>query len=148
MKLCIWDTMRGIGENHDDRPCEKYGGPHRCHKGGLNHDECGCEHHNRWINPDRFYFDSEIGDWKRQTTTKQPVTLTKTWVQCEECEDGYSYHDCGEDTCCCLNPELNVVCDTCEGKTGWYIDEWFGESIGQDELDQILIARKEKDRIG
>jgi intein-encoded DNA endonuclease-like protein len=23
------------------------------------------------------------------------------WIECEHCEDGYSYHDCGEDTCCC-----------------------------------------------
>lgn len=29
---------------------------------------------------------------------------------------GYSHHDCGEDTCCCLHPEDNVTCDRCEGK--------------------------------
>lgn len=28
---------------------------------------------------------------------------------------GYSYHNCGEDTCCCLEPEDNVVCDWCRG---------------------------------
>jgi hypothetical protein len=78
---------------------------------------------------------------------------SKTWVICEQCEDGYSYHDCGEDTCCCLYPEPNIVCDTCDGKHGWYIDEWFGESIRQDELDRILIYRKQqadliKDKLG
>ncbi len=43
------------------------------------------------------------------------------WVDCWDCGgEGYSYHDCGEDTCCCLNPEPNVQCDTCNGKGGWY----------------------------
>ena len=68
---------------------------------------------------------------------------TKTWVVCGQCEEGYSYHDCGEDTCCCLYPEANVVRDTCDGKRGWFIDEWFGGSITQDELDQILMHREE-----
>lgn len=42
------------------------------------------------------------------------------WQECENCEEGYSYHDCGEDCCCCLNPENNVICDTCNGEGGWY----------------------------
>ncbi len=29
---------------------------------------------------------------------------------------GYSHHDCGEDCCCCLDPDDNVVCDWCNGK--------------------------------
>lgn len=32
------------------------------------------------------------------------------------CDGGFSHHDCGEDTCCCLHPEPNVVCDECDGK--------------------------------
>lgn len=43
-----------------------------------------------------------------------------TWEDCYNCEEGYSDHDCGEDTCCCLNPEPNVVCDVCDGKGGWW----------------------------
>jgi len=36
---------------------------------------------------------------------------------CSECGGtGYSHHDCGEDSCCCLNPEDNVICDWCEGE--------------------------------
>jgi len=35
---------------------------------------------------------------------------------CEYCEDGYSGHDCGEDTCCCLYPEDNIRCQHCNGK--------------------------------
>lgn len=43
------------------------------------------------------------------------------WEDCWDCGgEGYSYHDCGEDTCCCLDPQPNVVCDTCNGETGWY----------------------------
>ena len=31
-----------------------------------------------------------------------------------DCEDGY-YHDCGEDTCCCADPEPDTRCDECGG---------------------------------
>ena len=65
-----------------------------------------------------------------------------TWVICEQCEDGYSYHECGEDTCSCLNPEPNVICDTCGGKGYWEIKEDLGESITQSELSEILEWRK------
>lgn len=44
----------------------------------------------------------------------------KDWRDCYNCEEGYSYHDCGEDCCCCLDPEPNVRCDICHGKEGWY----------------------------
>ena len=30
--------------------------------------------------------------------------------------EGYSSHDCGEDCCCCADPEPNVPCDVCNGK--------------------------------
>lgn len=43
------------------------------------------------------------------------------WQECYDCEDGYSHHDCGEDTCCCLNPEPNVICNICNGEEGWWI---------------------------
>ena len=42
------------------------------------------------------------------------------WVRCDQCEDGMSYHDCGEDCCACLNPEPNVICDQCGGAGGWH----------------------------
>lgn len=38
---------------------------------------------------------------------------------CWNCEDGFSDHDCGEDTCCCRYPEPNVVCGVCRGYGGW-----------------------------
>lgn len=39
---------------------------------------------------------------------------------CDYCDDGYSYHDCGDDTCCCLHPVPNVICSVCEGHGGWW----------------------------
>jgi len=45
----------------------------------------------------------------------------KDWRDCYNCGgEGYSYHECGEDVCCCLNPQDNVVCDICDGQEGWY----------------------------
>lgn len=42
------------------------------------------------------------------------------WEDCEYCDEGYDGHECGEDTCCCLYPEENMVCQICEGKNGWW----------------------------
>jgi len=45
------------------------------------------------------------------------------WQECHYCcGTGFSHHDCGDDTCCCLEPEDNVTCDTCMGIGGWYIE--------------------------
>lgn len=45
---------------------------------------------------------------------------TLQWFDCEQCEDGMAGHDCGEDCCACLDPELNEACDICDGMGGWY----------------------------
>lgn len=42
------------------------------------------------------------------------------WEDCTNCEYGYDGHDCGEDCCCCADPEPNVVCDICHGRSGWW----------------------------
>ncbi len=42
------------------------------------------------------------------------------YIDCDSCEDGFDGHDCGEDTCCCLHPEENVVCQFCDGYGGWH----------------------------
>lgn len=39
---------------------------------------------------------------------------------CDECEDGFSGHDCGEDCCCCAFPEDNIPCDYCRGRGVWH----------------------------
>lgn len=43
------------------------------------------------------------------------------WVRCDECEDGFSHHDCGDDSCCCVLPIANMKCDTCQGEAGWFV---------------------------
>jgi hypothetical protein len=49
---------------------------------------------------------------------------------CQECEDGFDGHDCGEDCCCCLHPEDNVECQYCRGTGVRHIclssPEWCG----------------------
>lgn len=68
----------------------------------------------------------EVG-WYKTPYGDEPYCLrchhSVRWIDCEQCEDGYSYHDCGEDTCCCLDPVNNVKCDVCDGEGGWYICE-------------------------
>ncbi len=40
--------------------------------------------------------------------------------ECEMCSgEGYVDHDCGEDTCCCLDPDNNVPCGYCHGTGTW-----------------------------
>lgn len=46
---------------------------------------------------------------------------TKSWEDCTSCADGLQGHDCGEDCCACLDPEDNIICDVCEGATGWWL---------------------------
>lgn len=59
-----------------------------------------------------------MADWTDQCAR---CGSSVTHVDCENCEDGYSHHDCGEDSCCCLHPENNVRCDVCEGHGGWRV---------------------------
>lgn len=44
------------------------------------------------------------------------------WLSCANCGgERYSHHECGEDCCCCVNPEDNVLCDWCDGAGGsWH----------------------------
>jgi hypothetical protein len=42
------------------------------------------------------------------------------YERCDQCEDGFDGHDCGEDCCVCLYPEDNMTCDICDGRGGWY----------------------------
>jgi hypothetical protein len=42
--------------------------------------------------------------------------VSYVWVTCWECRGEGGFHDCGEDTCCCLEPDLNEDCPTCKGE--------------------------------
>ena len=43
------------------------------------------------------------------------------WLECNQCEgNGYSGHDCGEDTCVCRNPQDNLLCESCQAEGGQY----------------------------
>ena len=47
--------------------------------------------------------------------------MIKEWVECSECGgEGVTHHECGEDTCCCRDPEQNVNCHVCIGMGGHY----------------------------
>lgn len=49
------------------------------------------------------------------------MKMEQEWTDCWNCGgEGVTHHDCGEDTCACLNPEPNVTCEVCNGKGGWY----------------------------
>jgi len=38
------------------------------------------------------------------------------FVECPNCGgEGVSGHDCGEDSCCCADPDDNMACDICRG---------------------------------
>lgn len=60
----------------------------------------------------------------------------KDRIECWNCDgDGFSHHDCGEDCCCCLDPEeKNVLCSECHGAGGWWICRICHP--GQDEEDR------------
>ena len=42
------------------------------------------------------------------------------WESCWQCYGMGGFHDCGEDCCCCADPDdLNEPCMECDGR-GWY----------------------------
>jgi hypothetical protein len=45
------------------------------------------------------------------------------WQQCWQCQGEGGFHDCGEDCCPCLYPELdlNETCGECQGKGGYWV---------------------------
>ena len=43
-------------------------------------------------------------------------------MDCWNCGGTGGFHDCGEDTCCCRDPQPNKTCEICHG-TGALPDE-------------------------
>lgn len=64
------------------------------------------------------------------------------WEDCDQCDEGYSHHDCGEDTCCCLDPYDNVTCDTCGGTGGIYVCVSCETRVPTNELKEKVVVRK------
>ena len=46
------------------------------------------------------------------------------WQECWDCGGSGEGDDCmcGDDTCCCLNPEMGP-CGTCHGEGGWIVKD-------------------------
>lgn len=43
------------------------------------------------------------------------------WQECDNCNDGFDGHDCGDDCCVCGEPDVdNVMCQYCRGRGGWH----------------------------
>ncbi len=41
--------------------------------------------------------------------------------RCFDCGgEGVNGHECGDDCCCCADPEENMLCETCQGKGHWW----------------------------
>lgn len=65
------------------------------------------------------------------------------WVDCYEidCDDGF-YHDCGEDCCCCAEPEPDTHCETCRGAGGW----WECTALPHTEAQMAAYREKQEQR--
>ena len=78
-------------------------------------------------------------------------------VEFEDCwncgGEGMSGHDCGEDCCCCADPEDNVRCDICHGKCSFgrclSRAEWCEanplpgrEKVMRGEIERITVTMK------
>ncbi len=83
--------------------------PERCSSCGLGGDVVV----RRWPPEDGREWDSQCARCGSSTTR----------LECENCGgEGMSSHDCGEDSCCCADPdELNVRCDVCQGQGAWMV---------------------------
>lgn len=81
------------------------------------------------------------------------------YQHCEECEDGYDGHECGEDCCMCRRPKENVPCQICRGRGGWYAclssSEWCKanplpgrEAIGRGEIEWFAVTENSEQSKG
>ena len=57
------------------------------------------------------------------------------WEPCWQCFGEGGFHDCGEDSCCCLEPELNIPCDVCDWEGEYPVCPRAGETNHRREVD-------------
>lgn len=61
--------------------------------------------------------------WRAREQHYCPPEDEEDQETCEQCEgSGEAPHDCGEDTCSCIEP-LPEICSTCEGSGYVYVQE-------------------------
>ena len=51
---------------------------------------------------------------------EHPINCDGGWIECRECNGECDFHDCGEDSCCCLDPIMSDrrICHNCRGTGG------------------------------
>lgn len=71
---------------------------------------------------------------------------TLTFEDCGACGgDGYVDHDCGEDSCPCADPEINVPCGVCDGEGGFPFcissEEWCNANprVGRENVERSTV---------
>lgn len=85
---------------------------------------------------------SDGRDWDAQCARCGSTAIS---IDCESCDGGLDGHDCGEDSCCCLDAEPNVTCQFCRG-AGHFMSCCSGEEwcqahpmAGREEVEHGVI---------
>lgn len=53
------------------------------------------------------------------------------WELCEECDGkGEIPHDCGSDTCCCIDPDP-IICSNCDGDGNVFVPQLTREEYAE-----------------
>lgn len=66
-----------------------------------------------------------------------------TTEECEQCDEGLNGHDCGEDCCCCADPEENVRCGFCRGRGYFEVCLGSCDKDGKHERAKLTGAAKQ-----
>lgn len=65
------------------------------------------------------------------------------WAECEVCGgEGVDGHDCGEDCCCCADPEDNIPCDCCSGEGGRWVCEACTSNVKGENCHDELSSKR------
>lgn len=65
---------------------------------------------------------NEINEFPDEAVEECPLChYEMEHVDCDHCSGDGGFHDCGEDTCCCADPDddLNEQCEQCNGHGGY-----------------------------
>jgi hypothetical protein len=103
----------------DDGPPAEAFCPH-CGKEYEDFSDLGCEHCDQRY-PVVMEGEQQYPDDCYERSDCPVCGSDQQWVECWHCFGDGGYHDCGDDCCCCLHPELdlNVDCPECGGEGGY-----------------------------